>query len=68
MFSKLLLGAINMYQENAPKRIRMSCRFEPSCSNYMKLAIVKYGAIQGVRLGFERLLRCRVPNGGIDNP
>ena len=68
MFSKLLLGAINVYQENAPKRIRMSCRFEPSCSNYMKLAVVKYGAIHGVTVGMNRLLRCKVPNGGIDYP
>jgi len=68
MFSKLLLGAINVYQENAPKRIRMSCRFEPSCSNYMKLAILKYGAIHGVKMGMNRLLRCKVPNGGTDYP
>ena len=68
MFSKLLLGAINVYQENAPRRIRMACRFEPSCSNYMKLAIVKYGAGKGVGLGVNRLLRCKVPNGGIDYP
>jgi hypothetical protein len=68
MFSKLIIGAINLYQENAPMRIRMSCRFEPSCSNYMKMAIVKYGAIQGVRVGVNRFFRCKVPNGGVDYP
>jgi uncharacterized protein len=34
----------------------------------MILAIVKYGTIKGVYLGLKRLLRCRVPNGGIDYP
>jgi putative membrane protein insertion efficiency factor len=59
---------IKIYQNNAPKRLRASCRFEPSCSNYMAQAIEKYGPFIGVKMGVNRLFRCRIPNGGIDYP
>ncbi|MCL2154023.1 MAG: membrane protein insertion efficiency factor YidD [Leptospirales bacterium] len=57
-----------MYQKIAPKRIRESCRFEPTCSNYMIMAIKKYGSSKGSLMGFKRLLRCHYPNGGYDYP
>lgn len=66
--SKALLNMIRLYQKKAPTRIRSACRFEPTCSNYMYIAIEKYGAYKGVLLGLKRLLRCRVPYGGIDHP
>jgi putative membrane protein insertion efficiency factor len=59
---------IEFYQEIAPKDIRESCRFVPSCSEYMILAIKKYGCLKGMYKGFNRLLRCKAPNGGIDYP
>ena len=42
---------------------RAACRFTPTCSEYTKQAIEKYGAIRGVILGFKRISRCR-PGGG----
>jgi len=66
--SNLLIRLIRVYQNLAPVTLRRSCRFEPSCSNYMILAIGKYGVLQGVCRGIQRILRCRVPNGGIDYP
>ena len=65
---KFLLCAILFYQKKASPSLRASCRFEPSCSNYTYLAIAKYGAINGIYLGVKRLLRCKIPNGGIDYP
>jgi putative component of membrane protein insertase Oxa1/YidC/SpoIIIJ protein YidD len=35
------------------------CRFLPTCSEYMKEAVVKFGVYTGVKMGFKRLLRCR---------
>lgn len=57
-----------LYQRYAPTSVRQACRFEPSCSEYMKLAILKYGIIKGISKGWKRILRCRYPNGGIDYP
>ena len=35
-----------------------SCRFYPSCADYISEAIQVHGAIKGVWLGARRLLRC----------
>ena len=47
---------------------RLKCVFEPSCSEYMILAVNKYGLVRGVIKGIRRLLRCHPPNGGKDYP
>src|SRR4051812_44115016 len=40
-----------------------SCRFEPSCSDYMADAVRTHGVVRGVWLGTRRLARCH-PFGG----
>ncbi len=35
-----------------------SCRFNPTCSNYMIEAIKIWGPINGVLLGLKRISRC----------
>jgi len=35
-----------------------SCAFYPTCSEYTKEAIKKYGILKGVLLGSYRILRC----------
>lgn len=39
------------------------CRFSPTCSEYTKQAINKYGALRGIIMGLKRISRCR-PGGG----
>ena len=68
MLGKLIILAVRFYQKTAPERIRNNCRYIPSCSEYMILAIQKYGVIKGVRMGINRLGRCKYPNGGEDYP
>lgn len=67
-FKKGLICLIHIYQYFAPRTIRMKCRFEPSCSEYMVLSIEKYGVFQGIRKGLSRLKRCNRDNGGYDFP
>ncbi|NSE52904.1 membrane protein insertion efficiency factor YidD [Coprococcus eutactus] len=68
-FSKsFCIWIIEIYQKYAPSKVRLSCRFEPTCSQYMKLAIYKYGVLKGVIKGVKRLTRCHPPNGGEDYP
>lgn len=67
-YKKSVICAIKIYQRYAPASIRMKCRFEPSCSQYMILAIEKYGLLKGLKLGLNRLNRCTVGNGGFDFP
>ena len=65
---RFVILLILIYQKIAPKTLRSSCRFEPSCSNYMLQAIEKYGFLKGFVKGLRRLLRCHYPNGGVDYP
>ena len=68
MYKKALIWSIHVYQRYAPEKMRASCLFEPSCSNYMIQAVRKYGAIKGTIKGIGRLSRCHFPNGGVDEP
>ena len=65
---RICIEWILIYQKHAPERIRQSCLFTPSCSEYMRLAIEKYGTVRGVAKGIRRLCRCHQPNGGVDLP
>ena len=40
-----------------------ACRFTPTCSEYTRTAIEKYGALRGGWMGIKRICRCR-PGGG----
>ena len=64
----IVLLMIFLYQRFAPKSIRAVCLFTPSCSEYTRISIQKYGVFKGVKKGFKRLKRCRPPNGGLDEP
>ncbi len=53
-----LVKFINFYQKHIAHLTKNSCVFYPSCSEYTKQAILKYGSIKGSYLGFLRILRC----------
>jgi uncharacterized protein len=44
------------------------CRFLPSCSEYSRQAVARFGIVQGLRLTIERLARCSsaVPEATLD--
>ena len=63
-----IIGLVLMYKAFAPLSVRGRCRFTPTCSTYMIMAINKYGLIYGVAKGVNRIFRCKPPNGGIDYP
>ncbi len=45
------------------------CKFQPSCSEYSRRSIMKYGILKGFIKGIWRILRCNPWSaGGIDNP
>ena len=49
---------INFYQRYISVFLKPSCVFYPTCSEYTKQAIKKYGALKGIYLGFLRIIRC----------
>ena len=52
---KLLVMPILLYQKIISPILPGTCRFTPTCSEYMKLAIMKYGSVKGIILGLKRL-------------
>jgi len=45
------------------------CRFQPTCSEYLILAIRKYGLVSGMIRGIWRICRCHpFGRGGYDPP
>ncbi len=65
---RIVVFLIRVYQRYAPYEVRCMCLFIPCCSEYMILAIKKYGLIKGVVKGIGRYRRCHEPNGGVDYP
>jgi uncharacterized protein len=63
---KTAVFSLRLYRKLTPKTIRCRCVFDPSCSHYSELAIRQHGLINGVRLTFKRLSRCKPGNGGVD--
>jgi putative membrane protein insertion efficiency factor len=59
----LVIIPVRIYQMTVSPWLPKSCRYEPSCSNYMLEAVAKHGAFKGGWLGLKRLLRC-APWGG----
>ncbi|MBQ3016543.1 MAG: membrane protein insertion efficiency factor YidD [Clostridia bacterium] len=68
LLKRFAIGCVLLYKATAPMSVRDACRFEPTCSTYMIMAINKYGLIRGLYKGFRRIIRCKPPNGGIDYP
>ncbi|MBE5822079.1 MAG: membrane protein insertion efficiency factor YidD [Clostridiales bacterium] len=55
---KVCIFLINVYKKTLSPIIGNSCRFTPTCSEYTKQAIEKYGVLKGIWLGIKRILRC----------
>lgn len=58
---------INFYQKYISKGLGRRCIFYPTCSEYTKQALIKYGLVLGSIIGFFRIIRCNpFSKGGID--
>lgn len=62
MLKNISIKLIELYQK-IPGNWHYSCRFHPTCSEYAKEAIEKYGFIKGWFLSIKRICRCN-PFGG----
>lgn len=65
LIKRIAIRLVKMYQTCISPFIggRAACRFTPTCSEYTRQAIEKYGTIRGTWMGIKRISRCR-PGGG----
>jgi len=54
IFALFLIGIYQKISKYTPA----TCRFYPTCSEYTRQAIVKYGFWKGCFLGMKRILKC----------
>lgn len=65
----LIIAFVRCYQICVRPILPPLCRFQPSCSEYMILAVEKYGPWRGCSKGLWRICRCNPLNaGGWDPP
>ncbi|MDD2337340.1 MAG: membrane protein insertion efficiency factor YidD [Geobacteraceae bacterium] len=58
MLKRLLITFIVLYQKFVSPYLVNTCRFYPTCSQYSKHSLEKYGLLKGVVLTCVRLLKC----------
>jgi putative membrane protein insertion efficiency factor len=65
---KILILLIRLYRYLISPLLPLSCRFNPTCSEYSIDAINKYGFLKGFYLSFRRILRCHPFHPGGHDP
>jgi putative membrane protein insertion efficiency factor len=64
---KLIVAILRLYKQVVSPVLPSACRYYPSCSDYMREAVEKYGPARGLWMGVKRLARCHpFHSGGLD--
>ncbi|MCX7926899.1 MAG: membrane protein insertion efficiency factor YidD [Candidatus Omnitrophica bacterium] len=58
IFKKFVIVLLGVYQNTMSRFLPSTCRFIPSCSEYTKQAILKFGLRQGALISIKRIARC----------
>jgi putative membrane protein insertion efficiency factor len=57
--ARSILALIRVYKVILSPHFAGSCRFLPSCADYAREAVLRYGAVEGSWLAARRLARCQ---------
>lgn len=63
LYEQAVKAALRGYKLTLSPYIGQSCRFLPTCSEYMAESLIVHGPLKGGWLGLKRIGRCR-PGGG----
>lgn len=67
---KILIILIEKYKKYISpfiEKMGINCKYYPTCSEYTKQAIMKYGCLVGIIKGTKRILKCNpFSKGGYD--
>jgi uncharacterized protein len=62
------MGTLRVYKLCVSPFLPSACRFYPTCSEYMREAVARYGVARGVWMGLGRLARCHPWHAGGFDP
>jgi len=55
---RALIFLLDCYQRRLSPLLGRRCRFHPSCSQYARVAVARFGGLRGSYLAIVRLARC----------
>ena len=58
IFTNISISTINLYRYLISPLLGNNCRYLPTCSEYTKESIIKYGVAKGFWLGLKRIAKC----------
>ena len=65
--SRIVILMLQCYKRFLSPLFGSRCRFHPSCSDYARVAVARFGTARGGWLGLCRILRCQpLCTGGLD--
>jgi putative membrane protein insertion efficiency factor len=61
--ARAYVGLVEFYQADISPKLRsyIRCRYEPTCSEYSKQAVERFGILGGLVLSWRRIRSCRRP-------
>ena len=67
LLTRAAIALVDIYRNTLSHIMLHSCRFIPSCSEYGRISIERYGALRGMWYAGRRILRCHpLSRGGVD--
>ena len=57
-FTNFVISLINFYKYLISPLLGNNCRYLPTCSEYTKESVKKFGIMYGIWLGLKRIIRC----------
>ncbi|MFZ2236366.1 MAG: membrane protein insertion efficiency factor YidD [Dokdonella sp.] len=62
------IAVLRFYKKWLSPLLGQNCRFHPSCSDYARVALARFGTMRGLWLATWRIARCQpLCRGGIDH-
>ncbi|MEO9079672.1 MAG: membrane protein insertion efficiency factor YidD [Rhodanobacter sp.] len=68
MLTRLILWILRLYKRWISPLLGKRCRFYPTCSDYARTAVIRFGPWRGSLLTGWRLLRCQPLCDGGEDP
>lgn len=56
--TSFVVSLINLYKYLISPLLGNNCRYLPTCSEYTKESVKKFGIMYGIWLGLKRIIRC----------